>query len=45
MDVYEELEDIQFNQAEGKCSHMRILVKNNVSNNRNIKNREVQKKT
>ena len=40
MDDYEELEDIQFTQAEHKCAHMRLLVKNNVNNNSNTKNRE-----
>ena len=39
MDVYEELEDIQFTQAERKCAHMMILVENNV--NSNMKNMKI----
>ena len=45
MDVYEELEDIQFTQVERKCAHMMmILVKNNINNNSNIMTREIKKK-
>ena len=44
MDVYEELEDIQFTQVERKCAHMMmILVKNNINNNSNIMTREIKK--
>ena len=39
---YEELEDIQFTQAERKCTHM-IISEKNINNNSKFKNRKIQK--
>ena len=36
--LYEEVKDITFKEVERRCSHIMILVKNNVNNNSNIEN-------